>query len=125
MDQREIVEQKSEAKGGSFFYDQWKLLQTRRETPKVDRTLHAVAVDPAEEAKKSLDRYKLRLKEYRQYQIAHRALMEKTASAPAEEKARLQQGLRHLEAKLDFLEKELKNGHARTKTAVQELRVAS
>ena len=125
MDQREVIEKKSEAKGASFFYEQWKRLQTRQEAPKADRNLHAVAVDPAEEAKKSLDRYKLRLKEYRQYQIAHRALLEKAETAASEEKVRLQQGLRHLETKLDFLEKELRNGYRRTKSAVQELRAAS
>ncbi|MDL1872230.1 hypothetical protein FBR05_08475 [Deltaproteobacteria bacterium PRO3] len=169
MDTREIQEKTVEAKGGAFFYEQWKRLRVSADAapapaeapacpadsefssrnPNVaaeakrpggvwsaqqswnqglpaERHLRAVQTDPAEAAKKSLDRYKQRLQEYRDCQSARLALLEQseTADTPAA-KAKAQQGLKVLEGRLDFLEKELRNGYRRTKAAMQEIRQAS
>lgn len=140
MDPRETQEKNSETKGGAFFYEQWKRMQSTPGTPArelaghstwsqalpADRQLRAVAVDPAETAKKSLDRYKQRLQEYREVQSAllHLQTQDAEATTP-EEKSRAQQGLKILEGRLDFLERELRHGYSRTKSAMQELRKAS
>lgn len=170
MDTREIRENKVEAKGGAFFYEQWKRLRVSSGAPAAEsaevpaahpesslpslaadpaaepkrpggvwarnqawnqglpakRHLRAVTVDPAEAAKKSLDRYKQRLQEYRDCQTARLSLLEQSEAADSPEaKARAQQGLKTLDGRLDFLEKELRHGYRRTKTAMQEIRKAS
>lgn len=140
MDPRKIREKNSEPKSGAFFYEQWKRMQSTPGTPArelvshttwsqalpAERALRAVSVDPAETAKKSLDRYKQRLLEYREVQSSLRQLQTQvTASADPEEKARVQHGLKILENRLDFLERELRQGYSRTKSAMQELRKAS
>jgi len=170
MDTREIQEKTVEAKGGAFFYEQWKRLRVSADAspapaaeapacpadsefssrnPNVaaeakrpggvwsaqqswnqglpaERHLRAVQTDPAEAAKKSLDRYKQRLQEYRDCQTARLALLEQSeTSASSEARAKAQQSLKVLEGRLDFLEKELRHGYRRTKTAVQEIRQAS
>ncbi|MCC7344912.1 MAG: hypothetical protein IT573_08225 [Deltaproteobacteria bacterium] len=136
MDTREIQGKTVEAKGGAFFYEQWKRLRVSAdagpapaaEAPAgpAERHLRAVPSDPAEAAKKSLDRYKQRLQEYRDCQAARLALLRQSeaADSPAV-KAKAQQGLKVLDGRLDFLEKELRHGYRRTKTAVQEIRQAS
>jgi len=170
MDRRDIPEKKIEAKGGAFFYEQWKRLRVTPEanaapgaeasetTPEskfsslnsntaaeakrpggvwaanqswnqalpAERHLRAVTVDPAEAAKKSLDRYKQRLQEYRDCQAAQLSLLGQCEAANSPEaKAKAQQGLKVLESRLDFLEKELRHGYRRTKTAMQDFRKAS
>lgn len=91
-----------------------------------ERHLRAVEVDPVQEAKKSLDRYKQRLKEYRECQGAHLALVEFCAASNSEaDKAKAQKKLRILDSRLDHLENELRHGYRRTKSAVQEIRQAS
>ncbi len=170
MDTREIQDKTVEAKGGAFFYEQWKRLRVSADAsaaPSVavsaaqpeaalpspspnavsenkrpggvwagsqawsqglgaERHLRAVTVDPAEAAKKSLDRYKQRLQEYRDCQAARLSLLKQSEAADSPEgKARAQQGLKTLDSRLDFLEKELRHGYRRTKTAMQEIRKAS
>lgn len=91
-----------------------------------ERHLRAVEVDPVQEAKKSLDRYKQRLKEYRECQSAHLALVEFCAASNSEaDKSKAQKKLRILDSRLDHLENELRHGYRRTKSAVQEIRQAS
>lgn len=136
MDTREIQEKTVEAKGGAFFYEHWKRLRVSADAAPAqqswnpglpaERHLRAVQTDPAEAAKKSLDRYKQRLQEYRDCQAARLALLEQSeTSASPEARAKAQQGLKVLDGRLDYLEKELRNGYRRTKTAVQEIRQAS
>lgn len=170
MDTREIQSKTVEAKGGAFFYEQWKRLrvsadasaapsievsaaqpeaalpslnpspvsenkrpggvwagnQAWNQSLPAERHLRAVQTDPTEAAKKSLDRYKQRLQEYRDCQAARLALLRQSeaADSPAA-KAKAQQGLKVLDGRLDYLEKELRHGYRRTKTAVQEIRRAS
>lgn len=142
MEKGKITEITAGTQQPVFFFDQWKQL---RETNKPARlwgigsakapnsdaesnpNLAAKASDQLREtAHASLGKYKQTLVEYQKAQQAHRLWKEKAqAAASPREQAVAAQTLRRVEAQLDSLERELRNGRQRTKSALDGLRAAS
>ena len=77
-------------------------------------------------AEMALGNWKLKIKEYQHLQQTH-GEMKKSAESltDASEKKTAQQALETLEAKLDRMEWELRQGYRRTRSAVREFKTAS
>ncbi len=122
MERGKTNEVKEGTAGPSFFYDQWKQALVEPEPAPVAREPERLR----EAAHTSLHKYKQNLLEYQKLQQAQLHWKEKASQAKSpRDLAIASQALRHFEAQLDSLERELRGGRSKTKTALQEYRRAS
>lgn len=122
MERGKINELNEGAAGASFFYDQWKHALVEPEPAPAEREPEQLR----EVAHASLHKYKQTLLEYQKLQQAQLHWKEKSSQAKSpRDLAIASQALRHFEAQLDSLERELRGGRSKTKTALQDYQAAS